>query len=179
MTGFGHGVRRLVIGYSCRLQQLSPRELHGEGHVGRDRMLQLIQFFYFWLGIPKDVEKFFQRCRICQISKGDATNAGLYMPLPVPSQPLTNISMDFVIGLERTQCDHPKGWDVRLSQAEFAHNHATNRSTGFSPFQVVYSAIPHGSPRLDSPTDEDSDPREDRSRQLERLNHATDFVTSL
>ncbi|GJR42309.1 hypothetical protein Tco_1310412 [Tanacetum coccineum] len=33
---------------------------------------------------------------------------------------------------------------VKLCQAEFAHNHAVNRSTGFSPFQVVYSAQPRG-----------------------------------
>ena len=38
--------------------------------------------------------------------------------------------------------DHVKSWDQKLSQAEFAHNHAVNRSTGFSPFQVVYSVAP-------------------------------------
>ncbi|XP_076898116.1 uncharacterized protein LOC143551604 [Bidens hawaiensis] len=34
--------------------------------------------------------------------------------------------------------------DQNLCQAEFAHNHAVNRSTGFSLFQVVYSAQPRG-----------------------------------
>ncbi|CAA7025641.1 unnamed protein product [Microthlaspi erraticum] len=29
-------------------------------------------------------------------------------------------------------------------RAEFAHNHATNRSSGFSPFEVVYSLLPRG-----------------------------------
>ena len=38
--------------------------------------------------------------------------------------------------------DHVKA--QKLYQAEFAHNHAVNRSTGFSPFQVVYSAQPRG-----------------------------------
>ena len=37
-----------------------------------------------------------------------------------------------------------KSWDQKFCQVEFAHNHAINRSTGFSPFQVVYSIIPHG-----------------------------------
>ncbi|GJU50539.1 putative reverse transcriptase domain-containing protein [Tanacetum coccineum] len=40
--------------------------------------------------------------------------------------------------------DHVKAWDQKLCQAEFAHNHAVNRSTRFSPFQVVYSAQPRG-----------------------------------
>ncbi|KAK9105428.1 hypothetical protein Scep_022272 [Stephania cephalantha] len=40
--------------------------------------------------------------------------------------------------------ENVRSWDFKLSQAEFAHNHAVNRSTGFSPFQVVYSVLPRG-----------------------------------
>ncbi|KAI3760252.1 hypothetical protein L1987_50645 [Smallanthus sonchifolius] len=222
------------------------QELHGEGHVGRDRTLHLVQSSYFWPTMRKEVDRYVKRCRICQVSKGTATNAGLYMPLPVPSQPWNDISMDFVLGLPQTQrgndsifvvvdrfskmvhfipckkttdavnvaqlffrdvyrlhglpssivsdrdtrflshfwrslwkmvntqlnfssayhpqtdgqtevvnrslgnllrClvgDHVKSWDQKLCQAEFAHNHAVNRSTRFSPFQVVYSAQPRG-----------------------------------
>lgn len=35
-----------------------------------------------------------------------------------------------------------KSWDTKLCQAEFAHNHALNRSLGFSPFRVVYGLVP-------------------------------------
>lgn len=35
-----------------------------------------------------------------------------------------------------------KSWESCLSQAEFAHNHAVNRSAGFSPFQIVYGLVP-------------------------------------
>ena len=38
--------------------------------------------------------------------------------------------------------DHLKSWDQKLCQAEFAFNHSVNRSTGFSPFQVVYGFNP-------------------------------------
>lgn len=222
------------------------KELHEEGHVGRDRTLQLISQSYFWSSMRKEVERFVERCHICQVSKGTATNAGLYMTLPVPSKPWVDISMDFILGLPRTQrgngsifvvvdrfskmahfiackktadavrvaqlffkevyrlhglpesivsdrdtrflshfwlslwkmvgtklnfssayhpqtdgqtevvnrslgnllrClvkDNLRSWDMKLCQAEFAHNHAVNRSIGFSPFQIVYSSLPKG-----------------------------------
>ena len=40
--------------------------------------------------------------------------------------------------------DHPKSWDLKLSQAEFAHNHVVNRTTGFSTFQMIYGLSPRG-----------------------------------
>lgn len=236
------GNRLCIPGCSLRLQII--RELHSEGHVGRDHTLQLLADSYFWPTLRRDVERFVERCRVCQTSKGKASNVGLYMPLPTPTQPWTDISMDFVLGLPRTQkgndsifvvvdrfskmahfipCkrtndavrvaqlffkeiyrlhglptsiisdqdtrflshfwrslwrmvnttlkmssayhpqtdgqtevtnralgdllrslvgDHLKSWDSMLSQVEFAHNHAKNRSTGFSPFQVVYGCVP-------------------------------------
>ena len=65
--------------------------------------MQLIQISYFWPTIRKEVEKYVRSCKIFQVSKGTATNAGLYMPLPVPTQPWVDISMDFVFGLPCTQ----------------------------------------------------------------------------
>ncbi|GJT15365.1 putative nucleotidyltransferase, ribonuclease H [Tanacetum coccineum] len=79
------------------------KELHGEGHVGRDRTLQLVQASYFWPTMRKEVDRSVKRYRICQVLKGTATNAGLYMPLHVPVQPWVDISMDFVLRLPRTQ----------------------------------------------------------------------------
>lgn len=46
--------------------------------------------------------------------------------------------------------DSIKSWDSRLPQAEFAHNHAVNRSSGFSPFQVIYGIIPRAPVDLNS-----------------------------
>ncbi|XP_076941676.1 uncharacterized protein LOC143611351 [Bidens hawaiensis] len=44
--------------------------------------------------------------------------------------------------------DRVKTWDQKLCQAEFAHSHVVNRSTEFSPFQVVYSSQPRDPPDL-------------------------------
>ena len=84
--GFLFKVNQLCVPY-CSLRLHIIQELHGEGHVGRDHMLQLVCDSYFWLTIRKEVELFVDRCRICQVSKGKATNAGLYMPLPILTQP--------------------------------------------------------------------------------------------
>ena len=229
---------------SWRLQII--QELHNEGHVGRDRTIQLVLDSYYWPTLRRDVARFVERCVVCQSSKGHASNGGLYMPLPVPTQPWTDISMDFILGLPRTQRGHDsifvvvdrfskmahfipckkttdavtvaqlffrdvyrlhglplsivsdrdsrflshfwrmlwrllrtsldmssayhpqsdgqtevtnrtlgdmlrclvgdniRSWDLVLCQVEFAHNHAVNRSTSFSPFRVVYGIIPRG-----------------------------------
>ena len=52
-----------VLDYSLHLWII--KELHGEGHVGKDFTLQLIHDSYFWLTIHKEVVRFVERCRIC------------------------------------------------------------------------------------------------------------------
>jgi hypothetical protein len=49
------------------------------------------------------VIKLVNRCRICQHTKGKRQNIGLYQPLPIPKRPWDVISMDFMLGLQRTQ----------------------------------------------------------------------------
>ena len=38
----------------------------------------------------------------------------------------------------------PKQWDKVLAQAEFSYNDSPNRSTGMSPFQIMYGMHPRG-----------------------------------
>lgn len=77
------------------------------GHFGVDKTLDQVRRFYFWPKMQVDVRKFVQSCTICQRAKGSASNAGLYQPLPIPNRPWESLSMDFVLGLPRTQ----RGYD--------------------------------------------------------------------
>lgn len=95
------GDRLCVSEGSLRLKLIS--ELHNEGYVGHDRTIQLVSTSYFWPSLRKDVARFVECCVICQKSKGHVTNAGLYLPLPIPTQPWTGIIMDSILGLPCTQ----------------------------------------------------------------------------
>jgi hypothetical protein len=44
--------------------------------------------------------------------------------------------------------EHHSSWNNILPQAEFAYNDSVNRSTGQSPFQVVYGMQPRGISKL-------------------------------
>jgi hypothetical protein len=73
------------------------------GQFGHDKMFAKLSESYFWSGMRADVKIFVDMCRIFQHSKGRKQNAGFYQPLPILERPWDAISMDFVLGLQRTQ----------------------------------------------------------------------------
>jgi hypothetical protein len=79
------------------------KEHHDEGHMGQDKTFLLVAEQFYWPSMRREVDKLVKSYRVCQVAKGSATNAGLYLPLPIPEQPWTNVSMDFVLGLPRIQ----------------------------------------------------------------------------
>nr|GEW44712.1 hypothetical protein [Tanacetum cinerariifolium] len=122
--------------------------LHGEGHVGCDRTLKLVQASYFLPTMRKEVDRYVKRCRICQVSKGlpraqrgndlifvvvDRFFKMVYFILckkktdatdgqtKVVNRSLGNL-LRFLVG------DHVKAWDQKLCQAEFIHNHDVSSS---------------------------------------------------
>ncbi|PKI52839.1 hypothetical protein CRG98_026787 [Punica granatum] len=158
----------------CSLRIHIIQQLHGEGHVGRDRTLQLVQTSYFWSTICKEVEKYVHRYKVCQVSKGTATNAGLYMPLSIPAQPWVDISMDFVLGLPRTQRGNDSVYVVIDRFSKMTHFIPCKKTTDTMRVaqlyfrEVVYFVTPRGPLDLL--------PASDKTRVHEK---AADFVHGL
>jgi hypothetical protein len=73
-----------------------------ELYVRNSSMRELHEHFF----LPKmkhDVERVCARCITCRQAKSRVLPNGLYTPLPVPSAPWVDISMDFVLGLPRSR----------------------------------------------------------------------------
>ncbi|GJT42256.1 RNA-directed DNA polymerase [Tanacetum coccineum] len=90
----------------CSLREAIILEGHAgglAGHFGRDKTLALLREQFYWPKMERDVNRLLERCRTCHIVKTHSSNAGLYTPLYVPVSPWEDVSLDFVLGLPRTQ----------------------------------------------------------------------------
>jgi hypothetical protein len=84
----------------CPIRENLIKEKHSgglSGHFGQDRSFAHVNDFCYWLGMQNQVNKFVEKCIICQHAKGRSKNTRLYQPLPIPSRPWDALSMDFVL----------------------------------------------------------------------------------
>jgi hypothetical protein len=73
------------------------------GYFGVMKTEDVLAAHFFWPKMRRDVERYVSRCTTCNKAKSRLNPYGLYMPLPVPSVPWEDISMDFVLELPRTK----------------------------------------------------------------------------
>ncbi|WVZ93815.1 hypothetical protein U9M48_039770 [Paspalum notatum var. saurae] len=103
--GFVFRANRLcILVGSVRLLLLQEAHRGGlMGHFSAKKTEAVLSAHFFWPKMKRDVERFVSRCTTCQKAKSQLNPHGLYMPLPIPSTPWEDISMDFVLGLPRTK----------------------------------------------------------------------------
>jgi hypothetical protein len=73
------------------------------GYFGVKKIEDVLAAHFFWPKMWRDVECYVSRCTTCNKAKPRLNPHELYMPLPIPSVPWEDISMDFVLGLPRTK----------------------------------------------------------------------------
>ena len=103
----------------CSLREAIIREAHGGGlvgHFGRDKTLSLVFEKFYWPKLVQHVEKIVSRCVTCHEAKMHGNNARLYT-LPIPIELWEDVSMDFIVGLPRTQRGKAQGRMMHLSNS--------------------------------------------------------------
>ena len=82
------------------------REAHSGGlmgHFGVKKTLDMLHKHFYWPKMRRHVERIHSTRIACRKAKSKVLPHGLYTPLPVPTDPWVDISMDFVLGLPRTR----------------------------------------------------------------------------
>ena len=126
---------------SCSLRLSILDESHGGtlgGHFGEAKTLALVKANFFWPKLEKDIARFVKKCVVCMMAKTHGNNAGLYTPLPIPNMPWEEVSLDFVLGLPRTQRNKDSILVVIDRFSKMAHFVPCNKSNDASHIADLY-----------------------------------------
>nr|KYP36202.1 Transposon Ty3-I Gag-Pol polyprotein [Cajanus cajan] len=88
------------------IRKLLVKESHEGGlmgHFGVEKTLSFLKEKFFWPHMRRDVERFCSRCIACLQAKSKVMPHGSYSSLPVANSPWVDISIDFILGLPKTQ----------------------------------------------------------------------------
>ena len=92
---------------SIRLKILQENhDCFSAGHRGRYRTFWNLSRHFYWPGMGRSVKDFVQTYDSCQRNKCAKIRTGLLQPIPIPVKPLESISMDFIMGLPKTERQH-------------------------------------------------------------------------
>jgi IS30 family transposase len=129
-----------VLWYKGRIcvpnvKELNDKILH-EAHesaysIHQNKMYHDLKATYWWYGIKRDVAQYVALCDTCpRVKAVHQRPTGLLQPLQVPEWKWEEISMDFIVGLPRTQLGYDSIWAIVDRLTKIAH---------FIPIKTIYS----------------------------------------
>ncbi|KAJ4776988.1 polyprotein [Rhynchospora pubera] len=97
---------RLCVGSNGQWRMKLLKEIHDSslgGHSGILGTYMRAKALFYWPIMKEAVHDFVSKCHICQIGKGEhVAYPGLLQPLPIPEEAWTSVSMDFIVGLPKS-----------------------------------------------------------------------------
>ena len=87
----------------CSLCEMLVRESQGGGMMGHFGVKKILHEDFYWPSMKHDVQSVYDKCIPCKQAKFKVMSRGFYTPLFVSNHPWTDVSMDFLLGLPRSQ----------------------------------------------------------------------------
>ena len=126
---------RLVVPKDFELRKQILDEAHTSRlsiHPGSNKMYQDLKQRFWWTRMKREIAKYVSECDICRRVKASHLRPpGTLQPLNIPEWKWEDISMDFIVGLPRTQKCYDSIWVVVDRLTKSAH---------FLPVNTIYRA---------------------------------------
>jgi hypothetical protein len=77
------------------------------GHLGKDKTIAQVKRRFYWPGMDAEITRYVTGCDSCQRNKpSQQSTMGLLQPLPIPTRPWSQVSLDLITQLPRSKAGH-------------------------------------------------------------------------
>jgi hypothetical protein len=117
--------KRICVPEIKEIRELILREAHDSAysiHPGSTKMYYDLKSRYWWYGMKRAIAEYVALCDNCQRVKAECQRStGLLLPLKIPEWKWEEISMDFIVGLPKTQSGYDSIWVIIDYLSKVAH----------------------------------------------------------
>jgi hypothetical protein len=135
--------KRICILEIKEIRESILREAHDSAysiHPGSTKMYHDLKSRYWWYGMKRAIAEYMALCDNCQRVKAERQRpAGLLQPLKIPEWKWEEISMDFIVGLPKTQSGYDSIWVIVDRLSKVVHFIPVKTTYMFKACQVVHS----------------------------------------
>jgi hypothetical protein len=98
---------RVYVPNDLAIQTRIMHECHDTplgGHLGKDKTIEQVKRRFYWPGMDAVIQKYVTSCDACQRNKpSQQSPIGLMKPLPIPSRPWQQVSLDLITALPKSK----------------------------------------------------------------------------